>query len=361
MWGMASLLGPQRELYQPWLLLSLFVYFTPAFLTNNLEMMRLVPLLPILILVCAQGVLNFLGLFPNKKRSAVLILFLAGSCLIDAHQLFRVYPTYWDQNPAYYGDHKSPEFYRAYQTLCGLSDQKGKGWILLNFNPDPYDQTLFTATFDFNSAENPGLDSSDATWAALLVNTHEEPYLSKLFPEGKWEWLSKGFDRTDGGFILETLPLTTSNRERLDRWRKADLSLREVTYSMMEKGVDPNQGPLLKNLEKVYPFFQGDPLLESRYWRIRAVHHLVGGQDTEALGDYQKAIQKGLPQAHLYDEMGKLQWKMGRREEAKKSFEEAVSSRLNLTDAAQNIQVIERSSSPPSRNDIQGQASVSNQ
>lgn len=360
-WGMSTLLGPFWKPYQPWLLISLFVYFLPAFLTNNLEMMRLVPLLPPLILVCAQGFSNLLSLVSGKNRLTVLLIFLAGSSLLDSHQLFKVYAQYWGQNPGYYGDHKSPEFFRAYQSIKELHNQKGNGWILLNFNPDPYDQTLFTATYDFNASENPGLDPSGSTWAALIVNAHEEPYISKLFPEGRWEWLSKGFDRADGGFMLETLPLTASNQKRLERWRKADLSLKEVTYLMMEKGVDPVQAPLMENLEKVYPLFQGDPLLESRYWRIRALHYLAANQAAESLAAYQRAIQKGLPQAEIYDEMGKLLWKMRRWEEARKCFEAALSCKLNLTDAAQNLQALESQSFPIAKIENSGSESVSNQ
>ncbi len=340
-WGLIGLLGSQLKPLQSWVLLSLFIFFLPAFLTNNFELTRLAPLLPLLVLVCAQGASILLGLIPKGTRVWVLLVFLSCSCSVDAHHLFQIYPPYWAEHPAYYGDQKTPEFYRAYNLLKPISNLKGPGWILLNFNPDPYDQTLFVTSFQFNSAENPGLDPSRSQWAAILTNIHEQPSLKRMFPEGQWTWLSQGLNRSDGGFMLETLPLTSSNRAILNRWKIANQGFSELTYSMMDRGVVSDQNPLLHLMDKVYPIFQGDPLLESRYWRIRALHHLAGGNWAAATEDYQEALAKGVPQAQLYDELGKLEWKAGNKDEAEKNFKAAVACRLNLTDAQESLNVLE--------------------
>ncbi len=56
-------------------------------------------------------------------------------------------------------------------------------------------------------------------------------------------------------------------------WVRADQSLKELTRLVMDFGVYPDQGPMLEALNKaIYPSFKGDPLLESRYWRITAIH-----------------------------------------------------------------------------------------
>jgi hypothetical protein len=263
---------------------------------------------------------------------------LIGSSSLDAFHLFNVYPRISDNNPAFYGAFKSPEWRRAYSLLKLQETQDGPGLILLNFNPDPYDQTLFVATYSFNSAENSHLNPAAARWAAILTNIHEQPYLKKEFPEGRWNWLSDGLNRRDGGFLLEMVPVNAGNRERLTRWIRADQSLKDLTRLVMDLGVYPDQESMLEVLNKAYPFFKGDPLLESRYWRIMAIHQNAAGKQGEAIEDEKKAIALGYPMAHLYNELGCLLFEEKRMAESKKSFEEALLLKPNCTDAYSNLQ-----------------------
>ncbi len=158
--GLAHLFKAWKKPLNLWTLSALPVFFLPALLTNNVEMMRLVALLPILLGVCALGAWSFLSYVAPKKRLLVFLLILAGSCAFDFFHLFRVYPRFAGNNPSFYGSFKSPEFSKAYSLLKPMASQNGPGLILLNFNPDPYDQTLFVTTYSFNSAENPRLDPS---------------------------------------------------------------------------------------------------------------------------------------------------------------------------------------------------------
>lgn len=77
--------------------------------------------------------------------------------------------------------------------------------------------------------------------------------------------------------------------------------------------------------------------MESRYWRILALHHLAEGKPEEALEAEEKALEKGLPLAHLFNERGKLLYQKGRSREAIESFQKAVGSKPDLTDAARNL------------------------
>ncbi len=341
LWGLVDLTRFPRRPLDLWILLSLFVYFLPAFLTNNFEMMRLTALIPPVILVCAIGIRNLLSLAPKDKRLTGFLLLLTCGCLLDSHHLFQVYGSQCEKGQDYFKDHKTPEFSKAHSLLEDQYKKAGPGLILFNFNPDPYDQTLFVATYGFNAAENPDLEPEGAKWAAVLVNAHEQPALKQLFPEGQWVWLSEGLLRFDGGFMLDVIPLNPTNQGILERWWKADLSLNVITYQVMQNGVDPSQGPTLHVLDQAYPLFQSDPLLESRYWRIRALHDLAGNNLERAISDYQNALAKGRPQAELYDELGKLEWKAGKAKEAENAFKSALACRPNLTDAAQNLQALE--------------------
>ncbi len=335
--GFSFLLKSFRKPLHLWLLAALVLFAAPAFLTNNFQMMRLTPLLPLAMMVTALGMERLIFFIHRDQKLLFLLTVLFASTCLDGYHLFYVYPRFWEKNPGYYGAHKSAEFYKAYRLLKLLADQEGPGLILLNFNPDPYDQTLFTATYSFNAAANPRLDPEKAQWAAVLGNIHEEPYFKKIFPEGHWNWLSEGLNRQDGGFILEIIPLTPKNQIILNRWNLADQSLSPLTYLVMDLGVDPDQSQMMEVLQKAYSNFKNDLLLESRYWRIMALHHCAEGKLDEAAADYQKAIQRGGPQAHLYNELGCL-WHLEKKNvEAEKAFEQALRLKPNLTGAAENL------------------------
>lgn len=320
-----------------WFWVSIPVLALPAFLSDNFEDMRIVQLIPLIAVITGLGIRFLVSTLPPLQKAFPLFLIFFVSASLDFHHLFIVYGRSWNERPHYFGIHKSPEFYRAYLLLKPLARTQGPGLLLLNFNPDPYDQTLFVATYAFNSAENPSLDPGQARWAAVLANVHEEPYLKKMFPGGKWSWLSQGLNRMDGGFLLEMVPVTPSNRALLERWTRADHSLKELTYLVMETGVDPDQSRMLGVLERAYPFFKGDPLLESRYWRIRAVHESAEPDISQAVEDEEKAIRLGRPMAHLYNEMGCLLFKEGKRALARKAFEETLRLKPNCTDAGENL------------------------
>src|SRR6185295_16854765 len=117
----------------------------------------------------------------------------------------------------------------------------------------------------------------------------------------------------------------------------ADLSLKNMNFLVMEKGVTPDQTDMLGVLKKAYPFFKGDRLLESRFWRMKALHDSATQNINAALEDEEKAIRLGYPMAHLYNEKGCLLYEENRVAEAQKAFEEALRLRPNCTDAAVNL------------------------
>jgi 4-amino-4-deoxy-L-arabinose transferase-like glycosyltransferase len=324
-----------------WLLAALALFLLPALFSNDFEDMRIVQLIPLLAVLAALGLQQILAVVPKARRALVLLLVLGLLGGLDAYHLLVVYPRIAGGDPVFFMKHKTPEFARAYTLLDGLNKKDGPGLILLNFNPDPYDQTLYVATYPFNAAENPCLERSGVKWAAVLANAHEQPALKSLFPGGRWVWLSEGLNRADGGFLLQNIPLTPQNRETLEKWTKANQALSGLTYQVMQTGVTPQQDGMLRALDHDYSLFQGDKLLESRYWRIRALHDLAGNNLNAAIKDYQNALVGGLHLAHLYDELGKLEWKAGDVKASEDDFMAALACHPNLTDAAQNLQALE--------------------
>ncbi len=320
-----------------WFLISLPILCLPGFLTNDLEDMRLVPMIPILAVITGLGFQTLILSLPWFKRLPFLFLILSTVLSLDGYHLFVVYPVHWPENYNFFSFHKSVKYSRAYDILKERYEKEGPGLILQNFDPDYYDQTLFVATYSFNSAENPLLNPGTAKWFAVITNIHEQPHLVKIFHEGRWAWLSAGLNRRDGGYMLLMVPITAQNRKLVYKWMDADLALKDLNYLVMEEGVNPDQTNMLAVLKKAYPYFEGDRLLESRFWRIKALHDNVAQNIDASLEDEEKAVQKGYPMAHLFNEKGCLLYKEKRVEEAKKAFEEALRLKPNCTDAAINL------------------------
>ena len=336
--GFTTLFRLRPAVFSLWCMAAFALFGLPAVLSNDFEDMRVVQWIPLVAILIGLGLKDLSEGFAKGRRNWVLAGLLLFSASLDAYHLFVNYPRYTFSNPEYYAHHRSPEFYQAYEILRRADASSGPGLILLKFDPDPFDQTLFVATYGFNGAENPSLDPATEKWAAILVNIHELPYLRWQFPNGKWAWLSNGFHRMDGGLLLGILPVTGQTKDKLERWMEADQSLSELVYKVMERGVDQDQSQMLSLMDKAYPLFKGDRLLESRYWRIRAVHETAAGHWDLAIEDERKAITQGNPMAHLYNELGCLLFKENRLAESNKAFKEALRLSPNFTDAALNLQ-----------------------
>ncbi len=317
-----------------------FVLFSlPAFLTSNLEMTRLTPLIPVIFCTAAWGLQFLLGLASRSWRPLLLGFVLLASLGFDGVHFLGVYPDHWKKHPDYYGSYKSPEYARAYAWLKAQQKAQGPGLILLNFVPDPYDQTLATAVAGFNSAGNLNL-TSRPTWAAILANIHSMPALAARFPKSRWIWLSQGLNRPDGGLSLGLIPLTPIGQKTIQKWTAADQALNPLVDQVLERGVDPDQSAMLQILRNAAPYFQGDPLLESILWRLRAIHEAAAGQYTRAVADETTALRLGGAQAELFNERGCLRIKTGDIPGARRDFKLAVQSRPDYTDALENLRAL---------------------
>lgn len=342
--GLIILLKKPKTLWTLFWGAALLLFSSPAFLTTNLEMTRLSAILPIVLLIAAGGLQFLLTLIPRQRRMPVLLLVLSPSLALDLTQFLGVYPGHWRAHPEIYGSFKSVEYARAYAILKRKAEVDGPAPILLNEVPDPYDQTLSVAVAGFNSAWNPSLTVAPR-WVALLANVQAAPYLSKRFPKGHWIWVSQGLNRPDGGFLLGVIDVTMKNQALLQRWTDADRALAPLVDRVMEAGVDPDQGAMLKTLRDAYPSFQGDPYLESVFWRIVAIHQAAAGHWRQAVADETQALQKGFPQAEIYNERGLLKLKTSDFQGARKDFIHAMECRPNHTDAELNLKFL--ASQPP--------------
>jgi tetratricopeptide (TPR) repeat protein len=133
------------------------------------------------------------------------------------------------------------------------------------------------------------------------------------------------------------IPLTPGNEAALSRWARANGALNPLVDEVMDSGVTPDQAAMLETLRKARPFFEGDPFLESNFWRVSAFHQAAAGNLTEAVRDETNALRKGFPQADIFNERGCLRLKLGDLKSAADDFQLALKCVPDDTSAFANL------------------------
>jgi tetratricopeptide (TPR) repeat protein len=221
-----------------------------------------------------------------------------------------------------------------------MSRWSGPGLVFSHFDTDAFnDPTLSVAAYPFNTAENDAIPGQTARWAAVFVNAHYEPFLSRRFPEAKWFWVGKDQEKEDGGKALGIIPILPQNKGVMRHWaetyayfRKADLR------RYWQNKEDFNE--VIKTLEAGQPTLKGDPFLESVYWEKMAAYE-YGNTDYEGhLRALQAAVQTGYPAAHLYYQLGILLAAKNRLPEAKQALEKASQNAFNQTPSVKTAKTL---------------------
>ncbi len=339
--GLLELLRGEKSPISLWLLVAFVVFLLPGLLTSEPEFFRMVPLIPVLLVVTALGGCRLAaGLCPPRAALGAALC-LAVSIGLDGFHLFGAYHRLWDSSGAWRGYAKSMERYRAYELLEQWAREKGPGLIFSDFVPGLPDQTLKVATYSFNAAQNPSLDPQKARWAAVLANANEQPFLARRFPDGKYAWLSKGEGIPDGGYMLWVMPLEASRDPVLELWRKADSALGPFLDEAISYYPDKSLAEIRWVLEDVSADFQADPFLASCFWEKEAemlFKEYSSVPDPQTLGRAEKALQEalrqGYPSAHLFLRLGVFYLLSGDPVQARRAFEEALGAPGNRTDAA---------------------------
>lgn len=325
---------------QVFVFISFFLLYLPGFLTGGVEMYRVLPILPLLLLGSSLGLMALLAPLKCSFKLAALTLLLLASFGMDFYHLFGVYHGTWTRSQDQWFGSKSMERIRAYQILEDLQGSAGPGLILSELVPDLYDQTLTIADYGFNAEQNPRLDFSRAHWAAFLANIHYQPYLAKNFPEAKWFWLASDMGQPDGGMILEIIPLPCSHPKSLDRLVKANEAMEALVPMVYDYRDYLSRQPILEKMYSCHPLFQGDRFLESCFWE-KIAENQYGDRNYEGqIAALRKALERGCPAAHLYNDLGTLYLRRSRFEEAREAFQKALSCNPNHTSAAAGLKIL---------------------
>ena len=268
--GLLEILKKPQPAMNRWLLCGFFFFLLPGIMTSDLETFRMVPVIPVLLVITAIGLQQLVSSFPGKKATILSLLLLILSAALDTYHLFGVYHHLWDSPNAWHGYVKSMEQYRAYELLRQKSSQEGPGLVFSDFIQGLPNQNLCVADYDFNAAQNPRLSFENTKWAAVLTNVNYQPFLAKRFPDGRYAWLSKDQNAPDGGLMLWIFPLDSSRLQEMKKWQQASLALKPFLDANIGYSGNGTYGESLKTLEGAAPAFQGDPFLESCFWEKTA-------------------------------------------------------------------------------------------
>ena len=313
-----------------------FLFFLiPGMATSSREPLRVLPVLPLLLVVCAMGWRSLLAAGGRERRVLVLAVLGLSFAALDFYHLAVRYHRIWDSPENWAGYGKSMERYRAHLLLDRIAQDQGPGLLYDGFTPGLCDPSLAVEAYSYNAARNPSLSFPEARWAAVLSNVNFKPFLQKRFPQGRAFALSQGLLRPDGGFMLFVTPVAPDDRPFLQKWQGASKAFE----------CPPHQDAwvLKPMLEKAAPAFEGDPFLQACYWeKLSDLSYRASGfKDLgEALKDLSLAAQKGYPSAHLYWRMGTFDLMEGDKVRAREAFERARRAPLDMTTSGEILSVM---------------------
>ena len=340
LFGVLYLLRNPKPLSLRWSVLVFLILLAPGFLTHDLEMQRVLLVLPLLLLGAAYGAVFLTTMVPSRWRMPFLGCLLVLSVGLDLYQLAVPLPRALDPQSGL-PQGQSVESYRAYQILKEKAARQGPGLIFLDLVSVPLDQTLLVASYPFNAAVNPALAAAQPRWMAFLANVNYRPFLEKRFPPAEWSVVGSKLLPWDGELMLGIVPLDPKDRDTAGQWVECRSAFEAMTAGISRLPEGRSRGTILGDFLKAAPKVHGDPFLESSFWEIAYFNHSADKDLEAARRDLEMVLKQGYPAAHIYNELGGLLFFERKYPEAKKAFEKAVQLGGAHTPAAENLRLLE--------------------
>jgi len=317
---------------------GLILFLLPAVLTGEVEMFRMVLVLPFILIFCALGFQNLLEMISSKTSMIIFLMILIIVAFTDFYRIEISYGDFWKANPAISLRYtKSLQRWKAYEILHEQSKKFGPGVILTEFDPTPFDQTLTIAVYSFNAARNPQLDYNKSTWAGLITNVNYVPYLYHQIPSSQWFPLSVGMNTSLENLALGIIPINSNTSKTIYDWLQMEKNLWPVTYTFFQMPYGQLNPDISKMLVQCRSLINGDPFLESSLDEKQFFYDMSNHDSTRALKDMQQALTLGYPAAHLCNNLGVVWFTLGDYAKARASFKAALHAPLNYTQAALNL------------------------
>jgi hypothetical protein len=295
------------------------LYILPASLTLPIEVMRVVPSLPLFLFVMTVGIFKLFSNFHlARKGSMFLSLFLLISLTLDLYNFFGPYHQ-WAASL----DSKPAERFRAYQILAAKEKEAGPGIILADLVPDIVDQSLLITTYPFNAARNPRLSPLQAGWAGILIPAGDRDDLVRRFPGGAYFSLTESLNGIERGLGLFLVGVNSVNQKTFLTWIKANQFF-QSTYGLLPIHLPtPSYVRITQEFSAHFDLFRDDPYLQCCYW-TKMADYLSYGNDADAFFHAASNVVKcGHASSVLYVELAHWFYKMGDFVNTKKYLEKA--------------------------------------
>ncbi len=280
---------------------ALFLSCLPGALSNNIEILRIVPTMFYLVGLSTGGI-QCLASSPPKIKPWGWIL-----CLIVLSGLLSFYHFTWcycdPRLTSTTQEWRSVKYFQIDNILRNKIPETGPLFVFSEFNLDYVNKTLAVPSYSYDRLQNLGYSRTNSSWAALLISSDYQLYLQKKFPHLEQQPLDKGEPQS---LALYLIPPDDFNPLTLQAWIQTDQTCREINRQVF------NRSPLSSFAqfpEQFKPFevqFKEDPFLSCIYWEKIAFFESEAGDYRGAARAYQKAIQTGVPTPHLYYCLGRM-------------------------------------------------------
>jgi 4-amino-4-deoxy-L-arabinose transferase-like glycosyltransferase len=330
--GMAELYRMRQKPIARALAFAFCLFLLPGFLAaDHVEMFRIIPVMPILLMIVVFGVWRLLLSVSFNRRLLWLTLLIGSSFCIDFYHFLK---------PQLVGTGSEVEFkksvedesFEAFQLLKGVDEHQGPGLIFTEFLLLSRGHNLRVAVYPFNAADNPRINPDQATWASVIVNAHYGYFLAKRFPKSQWRRIAAG-NQEDGGLAVGIIPLGKKDRWVMLHWLRAQDYVHRL--GVQSENMMNNQEfyqSVVKKLLDGYPLMEGDPFLESIYGEWIAQYHYTHGLERN-VSALQRAVKKGYPAANLYYKLGNFLLLNRQFPEAHQAYLVAAGCNPNYTNA----------------------------
>ncbi len=338
--GLIECFKLRREPLVQWVFAGFLLFYFPVFFVQRFEIFRVLAVWPFVLFVAALGLQSLLISLPSKLRFLAAVAVLAASSTLNLCHLWGPYHRLWGTPSPGWSSLKSEEYWKAGRVLEEVGSQVGAGLLLADLQLFVTDQTLPIAAFAQDPGLRPGLSLQNQKWVAVLMDAHFKPFLEGRLPPCRWVWLGNNH-LAGSGLVLAVIPVEDKDRPLLQKWLEADIQMGGVTREIMGQYWMGDPEPVLKKLFGAYPSLRGDRFLETCFWEKVLYYQKTKGSPRDCLEAIQEGLKRGYPFPPLLNDKGVFLMEEGNYGEARKAFESALRSPLNLTPASENLQRLE--------------------
>jgi 4-amino-4-deoxy-L-arabinose transferase-like glycosyltransferase len=296
--GVLYLIQTGSKLFIFGFLACLFLSILPGALTKNVEMHRIVLLMPYLMALAALGIRRLVPYGSKSKLIVVAAVFMLGSFSLDVYNFIG---PYCDLSRLPSQQWRSLEYFNAYQNLKHLSERDGPIDVFTEWNPDYDNKTLNIAVYPFDAAQNPNIVHQTPVWAAFLADVDYEPFLKEKFPHVQAQLLNPSLPSNDLHHLLGLFLIPTSDIPApvLKNWLDAHRECQQLAFLIKVRKPTIPLTSFEKDFARLAVQYSKDPFLASVLWEKTASFPLMGGNFSAAAFDFQQAVHQGYPAPHL--------------------------------------------------------------